>query len=86
MHKTATHCDYIDELAQNYARSGCERGVYYLENMARLYARVGRVAGSNEDPWVTRVPRGLWAMQDLDYRIVAQLCDYLGCSPTDFEL
>lgn len=76
----------IEALTETYAQIGRERGIFYLENMARLYARIGRVAGSDEKPWITKVPKGLWAIQDLDYRIVAQLCDYLACSPSDFGL
>jgi hypothetical protein len=77
---------YVEALAQVYAYRGRRRGIYYLEQMARLYARVGRVTGSTEDVWVTKVPEGTWAVQHLDYRIVAQLCDYLGCSPSDLGL
>ena len=76
----------IQDLTRQYARAGRDRGVLYLTVMARLYAEIGRAEGSKERPWVTIIPDGYWAMQDLDRRIVAQLCRYLGCSPSDFGL
>lgn len=56
----------------------------YLQEMAYLYAAIGRVDGSTCEPWVN-VPEGFWCVQELDYRIIKRLCFLLGCKVEELK-
>ena len=52
----------------------------HLQEMAYALSLIGRVKGSDCQPWIPTIPDGRWTLLDMDARMLKRYCVLLGCT------